>query len=320
MYASLFAARGSFTGDTPQPVKPADMTEAERQKMAELRRELIQLRAQAMGATGGGSPEGYTGPDASRLNGIAASLNAGLWRFPDSDTVTIVCAQFPENLRAAEKYTDRNSPDYIELYTYSELDALFELHGHLRAANPVSQIDLRLADRLARDVYSSHLVTLGGIDWNATTSSVLSRLNLPVEQVADWGDDGSQNDDVYFEVTEEGGRKVQHRPVYAAVEGRRELVSDVALFVRARNPFNKERTVTICNGMYGRGTYGVVRALTHDRFRKRNSDYIQERFGGSTSFGILTRVEVVDGATMTPDWTVEGTALFEWSGGNDGGG
>jgi hypothetical protein len=95
-------------------------------------------------------------------------------------------------------------------------------------------------------------------------------------------------------------------------------VSDVALFVRARNPFNSERTVTICSGMYGRGTYGVVRALTDARFRDRNGEYLRDRFGSSDCYCILTRVEVVDGATLTPDWNVAGTVLFEWSGDNDG--
>ena len=191
-YAALFATRRSFTGDVPQPIEAADMTDAERQAMAEIKRELTQMRAQAMGATTVIGPEGYTGPEADRLGGLAASLNSGLWRFADGDTVTVVCAQFPKKFRAVEKYTVRNSPDYIELYTYSELDALFELFGHLRAANPVNQIDLRLAEGLARDVYSSHLITLGGIDWNATTSSVLNRLKLPVKQVADWGEDNPE--------------------------------------------------------------------------------------------------------------------------------
>ncbi len=316
-YAALFATRRSFTGDVPQPIEAADMTDAERQAMAEIKRELTQMRAQAMGATAVIGPEGYTGPEADRLSGLAASLNSGLWRFADGDTVTVVCAQFPERFRAVEKYTDRNSPDYIELYTYSELDALFELYGHLRAANPVNQIDLRLAEGLARDVYSSHLITLGGIDWNATTSSVLNRLKLPVRQVADWGEENPEDDDVYFDITEKGGRKAQCRPEYTHIDGRRELVSDVALFVRARNPFNSERTVTICSGMYGRGTYGVVRALTDVRFRDRNGEYLRDRFGSSDCYCILTRVEVVDGATLTPDWKVAGTVLFEWSGDND---
>jgi hypothetical protein len=90
------------------------------------------------------------------------------------------------------------------------------------------------------------------------------------------------------------------------------LREDVALFARAVSPFNKERTVTICNGMYGRGTYGVVRALTDARFRDRNSDYLRSRFGDSETYCILTRVPIVDGETLTPDWTTGDYTLFEW--------
>jgi hypothetical protein len=91
------------------------------------------------------------------------------------------------------------------------------------------------------------------------------------------------------------------------------LREDVALFVRAASPFNRKRFVTICSGMYGRGTYGAVRALTDERFRDRNMEYIQARFAGSETFCLLTRVTVENGATLTPDWTVPETVLFEWS-------
>ncbi len=71
--------------------------------------------------------------------------------------------------------------------------------------------------------------------------------------------------------------------------------------------------MTICNGMYGRGTYGAVRALTDERFRDRNAEYIRDRFGDSEAFCLLTRVTVENGATLTPDWTLPDTVLFEWS-------
>jgi hypothetical protein len=91
------------------------------------------------------------------------------------------------------------------------------------------------------------------------------------------------------------------------------LLEDVALFARAVSPFNRKRTVTICSGMYGRGTYGAVRALTDARFRDRNAEYLDSRFAGSEAFCILTRVRVVNGATLTPDWTTGDYTLFEWS-------
>jgi hypothetical protein len=71
--------------------------------------------------------------------------------------------------------------------------------------------------------------------------------------------------------------------------------------------------VTICNGMYGRGAYGAVQALTDSLFRDRNAEYLQEAFGGSNAFCILSRVTVEDGRTLTPDWTLPETRLFEWS-------
>ena len=50
------------------------------------------------------------------------------------------------------------------------------------------------------DDYTTHLVVLGGVDWNIVTSSVLSRLSLPVRQVTDW----AANKMPYFEVTADG--------------------------------------------------------------------------------------------------------------------
>ena len=95
--------------------------------------------------------------------------------------------------------------------------------------------------------------------------------------------------------------------------GRKILREDVALFARAVNPYNRERSVTICNGMYGSGTVGAVRALTDIFFRDRNAEYLKERFADSGTYCFLTRVTVEAGTALTPDWTVPDTRLFEWS-------
>ena len=144
------------------------------------------------------------------------------------------------------------------------------------------------------------------MDWNAATSSVLERLQLPVLQVNDWDEEGG----AYFEVTEDDGRKVAHRPRLEESGGRKILREDVALFARAVSPFNRKRYVTICNGMYGRGVYGAVRALTDERFRDRNMEYIQARFENSAAFCILSRVTVENTVTLTPDWTLAGDAAL----------
>ena len=295
-YATFFATTRSLEPE-PHLLSPADLTDAERRARDELKRELMRLRNDALRATGVADAEE-----------IFESLSAGTWRFEDGRPITIVCAQLPSRLLQLMPYTDPEDPDYIALNAYSDLDALFELHGHLRASNPASQVNLRTAQQLVSDDYTTHLVVLGGVDWNQATHSVLARLQLPVEQVNDW----DSPEGPYFEVTE-GSTKAQHRPALERSAGKTILAEDVALFARAVNPFNRKRTVTVCNGMYGRGTYGAVRALTDARFRDRNTGYIDDRFAGSDAYCVLTRVQVVAGAVVTPDWTEPENRLFEWS-------
>lgn len=236
--------------------------------------------------------------------------SAGPWRLDDGHSVKIVCAQWPKDMLDRIPYADIRDPDYIELLTYSDLDALFELHGRLRALNPSSRVALVAADRLVRDDFTSHLVTLGGIDWNTLTSAAIESIRIPVRQVADWDTPGGQ----YFEVLD-GDKAVQHSPVLEPAEPKPILREDVALFARAVNPYNQRRTLTICSGMYGRGTHGAVRALTDPTFRERNAAYLRNRFAGCSSYCILTRVPIaVNGKTLTPDWTIESYRLFEWPG------
>ena len=66
-------------------------------------------------------------------------------------------------------------------------------------------------------------------------------------------------------------------------------------------------------GCTARGVYGAVRALTDERFRDRNMEYIQARFENSAAFCILSRVTVENTVTLTPDWTLPETRLYEWS-------
>ena len=305
--AALFASPRTFDQGA---LSPAELSDDEQAAMTELKNELRGLRISALQAAATSAGAVPALPDFSRSPSPANSLLVNPWHFGDGQRITIVCAQLPQRMLDEIPYTNVEDPDYIELLTYSDLDSLFELQGHLRAANPDSDVFLRTAGKLSNDDFHSHLAVLGGVDWNAATEEVLDRLKLPVRQVADW----SAEDGQYFEVSE-GDSTARHSPVLEreAAGDRRVLREDVALFARAVNPFNRKRTVTICNGMYGRGTYGAVRALTDRAFRDRNSEYVLSHYGQSDAYCILTRVPVVHGATLTPDWTGDEHILFEWS-------
>jgi transcriptional regulator with XRE-family HTH domain len=294
-YATFFATERSVEGSEPRLLDSAELTDAERRVKEDLKRELMDLRKNALPVMAAGAPA-VIGPE-----------DSDFWRFEDGETITIICAQLPESMQEQMPYTKRSDPDYVALYTYADLDALFELHGHLRATNPRNQVNLRPANRLVADDYSSHLISLGGVDWNLATREVLNRLQLPVRQVGNW--DSAEG--AYFEVNQAGQEK-RLLPQLDKTGDVGILLEDVAMFARAINPHNRDRTVTICNGMYGAGTNGAVRALTDARFRERNTEYLRERFADSKTFCLVSKVTVVNGTALTPDWTDDNVRLFEW--------
>ena len=230
---------------------------------------------------------------------------ANVWRFPEGENVTIVCARLPAKFRDRLSYADPESPDFVSLYTYADPDALIELFGHIRALNPDNRVNFHTVDELGPDHFTGHLVLLGGVDFNYATREVLERVKLPVKQIAR----DQESDRGGFRVDREG-RSELFAP---KLDENGHLVEDVAHFYCGASPYNRKRTVTVCNGMYGRGTLGAVRALTDSRFRDRNQAYLDDRFAGEATFSIVSRVPVMKGGqVLTPDWTLAENRLHEW--------
>jgi transcriptional regulator with XRE-family HTH domain len=283
-YATLFATRSSLDGGTLRVLPVDQLTDEERARRSELLKELLGLR------------EG---------RGFApAALATDIWTFGAEQDITIVCARLPERYRRHLSYANPESADFVSLYTYADPDALIELFGHIRARNPGNSVKFCTSEELTADDYTSHLVLLGGVDWNSVTGNVLERVDLPVEQV------GREDDAEHggFRVWQDGRPKLFE----PKLDSRQHLLEDVAHFYRGESPFNRRRTVTVCSGMYGRGTLGAVRALTDARFRDRNTAYVHERFGDVESFSVICRVAVIGGQGLTPDWTFEQDRLHEW--------
>jgi transcriptional regulator with XRE-family HTH domain len=301
-YADLFASARSADKHRWRPVRRTELTEEENIRRQDLEEDLLELRAIAIG--GAQSPAPVS---------ASVSMANGPWRFPAEQDITIVCARLPETMRRTMTYADPSNPDYAMLYNYADLDSLVEVHGHIRAANPDSQVRFKLATDLVKDDYTTHLVLIGGVDWNLATQRTLLALRLPIRQMSrdDLTDEG------VFAVSE-GGSVIDFAPRFettpetAAGKGKT-LLEDVAQFVRGPNPFNRRRTVTICNGMYGQGTYGAIRALTDARFRDRNGAHVSTRFPEGKTYSLLFRVAIVESMAVTPDWTAPGTVLHEWS-------
>lgn len=230
------------------------------------------------------------------------------WYFPGTTAITIACAEYPQEMAERVPYSRPRDPFYTEGTKYADRDSLQVLSRHIARLNPAAEVRDRAPSMLSADDYHTHLVALGGIDFNTLTRRLLNTLGLPVRQVADWQSHGGQ----YFEVDGANG-VTRHRPVTEECRFGDTLHEDVALFARVASPFRHGCTLTICCGMHTPGTFGVVRALTDDAVRDRNISFLRSRFGTSDTYCVLTQIPVADGRSVPPDWTVSTNILYTWS-------
>jgi len=289
-YAAFFSTPRSLSGNGGSRLLPAaELTPAEAAERDRLERELLALRAVAP---------------------APAPRVFDPWRFRAGEPIRIVCPPVPGEKLQRMPHVDPRDPDHVALYRYGGLDALLELYGYLRAVNPDSPIEVRLASDMSAGDYVEHIVLLGGVDANGATRYMIDQLHrsrrMPVRQesFADRADAG-------FVVGAERFRPVVVAAADAPRRGR--LVEDVAHFCRGPNPLAVNRTVTICNAMYGRGVLGAALALTRRGFRERNAGYLRSRFAGSSVVSVLSRVRVVRGQVLPPDWTSAADRLHEWA-------
>lgn len=284
-YAQFFATPRSIEGETPV-LQPLDTFSNEEQAAYKaLENELLALREESRRPA---------------LRSNAAVRRS--WHFSDTGPLTIVCAQLPEEHTSS--FADPADPNYTELQSYADLDALVELHGHVRAENPHIDVFFKAAPNVVADDLSGHVVLLGGIVWNEVTQRLSEMAVLPVRQIED---PDVKTGEIF--TVDDGKRKFL--PTWR--EGPNKTLSeDVGLLARAPNPLNSNRVLIICNGVHSRGVLGAVRSLTDARLRDSNERYIAENFAGCDSFAILMRVPVIEAKAMTPDFNAAGSVLYRW--------
>ena len=286
-YAQFFATHRSIEGDTPVLLPVETFSEEEHASYKTLEDELLALREETR------KPVAHADVTVARRS----------WHFPDTGPLTIVCAQLGKDLTGA--FADPADPNYTELQSFADLDALVELFGHARAENPHMQVSFRAAPNVVADDLSGHLVLLGGIIWNEVTQRLQEMMPvLPVQQIQD-----SEVETGEIFTVDDGERRFL--PKWRD-DAHKVLTEDVGLLVRAPNPLNTSRALIICNGIHSRGVLGAVRSLTDARLRESNERYIAQNFAGFESFAILMRVPVIEARALTPDFNAAGSVLYQW--------
>lgn len=283
-YAQFFATPRSMEG-TPALIPVEDFTPEEDAAYETLRDELLRLHSALRPAS--------AEPPESRRS----------WKFTDDGPLTFVCAELPET--QASPLANPVRLNHTALLGFGDLDAMLELWGHVRMENPHMDVAYKSAPRVAADDLSGHVVIIGGIGWNDVTRRILDLTQLPVTQV-DAPD--VPEGDIFVSSTD--GQ--QYLPTFSPNDPAK-LIEDIGLLVRMPNPLNSNRTLTMCNGIYSRGVLGSVRTLTDKRLRESNERYLASSFPDSRQFGVLMRVQVIEGVAMTPDFNNASTILYQWS-------
>ncbi|MEB3370367.1 helix-turn-helix domain-containing protein [Saccharopolyspora mangrovi] len=274
-YATFFAA-GATTGGVPPENA---LTGEQREERLRLKHELDQLRRTGEEAAGPVDP----------------GARHDFWHFPDGGPVRIVTGGLSE--KHWSPLGTPSEPNYLSLARCADLDAAVELFGHVRAANPRSEVEIRL-EHLADDDLRAHLVFLGSGAANPWVEWLTAE--WPVRQVPD--DDVP--DGSVFEI--DGERRL--KPVFRGDQ----LVEDVGLLARIPNPNNIRRTLTFCSGVFTRGGFGAVRCLTDPQAKGRNLAYLDDDVEDLDRFGMLMRVPVMRHVTGTPDLQNPANRLYEW--------
>ncbi|HXJ24611.1 MAG TPA: hypothetical protein VNH17_02875, partial [Streptosporangiaceae bacterium] len=264
--AQFFATQRSL-GPEPELVPIDSFSPEEEAAYKGLLDDLLRLHSAARGGTAGEVP-------------IVARRS---WHFSDDGPVTLVCPQLPR--REASPFADPGNPNYTHLAGFGDLDAMVELHGHVRADNPSINVFFKAAPEVKADDLSGHVVIIGGIAWNDVTRRLIDLSQLPVRQ-----EEYSALPTGEIFVTQVNDETRKYLPVLSSETGM--LMEDVGLLVRMPNPLNSNRTLTMCNGIHSRGVLGSVRTLTDARLRESNEQYIARNFSNN-QFGILMRVQVI---------------------------
>jgi len=318
-YALLFSGAASAQDGWVLPADGTPLAAEAEARRRELFTELTTLRYTAQ--------RDDDGPEERR-----GALGGRFWCFPEDARVRIITTPMWPQVTATIPYANPWHPNHIESMLDADRDASLDLYGHIRAENPTADVRILTADKVTRNDLTGEVVILGQADvllrgeLNSVMHFFARRLEIPVgTRLAEGGD--REFDSEFFVTCDEDGEPAYYpagrnpaqveayRPIFQREvwqEGRPRstrdgyplLEYDVALIARKENELNLAATVTFCSGIFSRGTFGAVRALTDRNLRTQNEEFLVREFG-LKDFWLLTRVPVFpadSGAeTVTPD-------------------
>lgn len=288
-YARLFCTNRSFGAEGARLLRDDELTDAEREREAELYDELLAFRDLAQSTN-----TAMTSPEQPAIED-----HGSLWRFPDTSAISIVCSDAPQATRPS--YANPDHLNYSRYARYADLDALIEVFGQVRVDNRESIIRILPPESLEHDFALNHIVLIGG----AAVAAAYFAQDIPLPKPEPTPDGKTH----VFTCTV--GEETREFKSLRRDDGT--LVRDVGLIARGPHPITEGRTVVVLSGITSRGVYGAALCFIDSHVKKANEQYLKDRFGPADSFCILMHVPVRNNVALPPNLARDDVRLYEWS-------
>jgi transcriptional regulator with XRE-family HTH domain len=343
--ARFYATPRSVAGGAARLVE--DLDPAEEARRTALLAELTRLRNRALAEAAADEPSARESAGTSfwRYPDDGIPIRIITSRL-SSRALTSESARDPDARSPQEPvpYSNPWHPNFIRSLWDGDRDATIEIFGQIRADNPHADVRFLTADRVTAEDITGHVVVLGegtsfpvGSPAPSTLHFLIRRHDLPFRvsmhdaKDVEYGAEyvvtlDASGEPTYYLDGEQPASLETHRPVFLGgppsdskgrrlVDGLPQLEYDVAVIARLRNELNLNATLTICSGIFSRGTLGAVRALIDPKLRESNEAWLAANVD-LDDFWMLTRIPVfptANGArTVTPDLARE-THQLRWT-------
>lgn len=178
-----------------------------------------------------------------QVRGTRRPSHRCFWFEPTVRDIHIVCAGETELTRFATP----TATDYLNIDTFDDRDALFEVATFLARAYPDTKIHRHIAGQHSNDILDGNLVVLGGPRNNAVTNDLSSLVQCNYRYTEDKS--------ALEIISGSSGIRLEPR----IDDGL--LVEDVAYFGYFLNPFNQTHRIVMSHGLHTFGTLGSALAF-----------------------------------------------------------
>jgi hypothetical protein len=204
-------------------------------------------------------------------------LNRLLWGMYN-EKVNIICPHIPKEHQSIWDTRLGERGDFNTVYELSVF-----LSGILECE--VKYYTAKEAESIEDELFSDHVVIVGGPMWNGYTDRFIEEYSLPFKY--EWYREEDRKDFLRDEI---------NRRKYGLKEkgegNKKYIIKDYGMFAKLPSKYNEEKVITLVNGIETFGTLGATRAFTYEPVFVKNCESVLMKTGVPSYFAAMIETEV----------------------------